>query len=128
MPPTSHVLICDDSELIRRMLGSILVRAGWQVATATHGAEALDAVTECKPDLILLDVNLPGALDGLAVATALRAMPDLVKVPIIFVSGNPLQPGDYAHLLPASSLGKPFAPDALLRLIEEQVSATSDPQ
>lgn len=80
-----YVLIVDDDYAIRRLLQVRLAAEGFKVATAEDGQEALLAVEECVPDLILLDGMLPG-MPGSQVARELRRRRATTHVPILMVS------------------------------------------
>jgi two-component system, OmpR family, response regulator MprA len=67
-----HVLVVDDDALVRRMLARSLVAEGFNVEQAPDGGAALAAVERSAPDLVVLDVTMPG-IDGLAVCRRLRA-------------------------------------------------------
>ena len=77
-----RVLVVDDEQHIRRAVGRALGARGYQVETATDGQEALSTAAVTQPDLVVLDLNLPG-LDGLAVCRQLR---DQSAVPILVLS------------------------------------------
>jgi two-component system KDP operon response regulator KdpE len=77
-----RVLVVDDEQHIRRAVGRALAARGYQVETATDGQEALSTAAVTQPDLVVLDLNLPG-LDGLAVCRLLR---DQSAVPILVLS------------------------------------------
>jgi DNA-binding response OmpR family regulator len=78
----NHILVCDDEEDIREMFAEYLARRGYRISTA-DGAEALrEAVAGDRPDLILLDVNMPGE-DGLSVLKSLQVEP---RVPVIMLT------------------------------------------
>ena len=77
-----RVLVVDDEQHIRRAVGRALAARGYQVKTATAGQEALSTAAATQPDLVVLDLNLPG-LDGLAVCRQLR---DQSAVPILVLS------------------------------------------
>src|SRR4051812_29475521 len=86
------ILIVDDTESSRELLGRFLRKQGYQTASASNGAEALTSVTSPgspPPDLILLDIMMP-IMDGLQFLTQLRADPDSVRstVPVIVVSAS----------------------------------------
>ena len=66
MPPAANILAVDDEPALTDLIHYHLVRAGHQVVTAANGWEALDAVRQQRPDLILLDLMLPD-LDGFGV-------------------------------------------------------------
>jgi two-component system KDP operon response regulator KdpE len=106
------ILLADDDRQILGALRIILSAHGYDVVTAGDGKQALDAVMTEHPDLILLDLGMPG-LDGLAVIEAIRGWS---TVPILVVSGR----ADSSEKVHALDLGaddyvtKPFATDELL--------------
>src|SRR5450631_4920249 len=81
------ILIVDDERANRRLLQVLLRPKGYVTRTATDGKEALASLADDPPDLILLDVMMPG-LDGRAVARAVKANPATSKVPIIMVTAQ----------------------------------------
>ena len=85
MKHASTVLIVDDQPLERKKLKSLLTGQGYNLAFASNGVEALAKATELVPDLILLDVMMPG-MDGFEVCQRLRVDPLLAEVPIIVVT------------------------------------------
>ena len=81
----NYILIVDDTETNLRVLGSLLRAEGWSVAAATDGAQALALIARRRPDLLLLDVMMPG-LDGFEVCRRLRADPATRDLPILFIT------------------------------------------
>ena len=81
----STVLVVDDDEFIRDLVSSALRIAGFTAATAAGGLEALDTVQRDRPDLIVLDVGLPG-IDGFEVCRRLRDAGEMV--PVIFLTAR----------------------------------------
>lgn len=81
------VLIVDDSPTERYYLTDILVRNGFTVTTAENGEEALAKIRTDKPELILMDVVMPGA-NGFQVTRAIARDPELADVPIIICSSK----------------------------------------
>ncbi len=81
------VLIVDDEQLNRRLLEALLGPEGYDTRTAASGKEALDSIVQDPPDLILLDVMMPG-LDGRQVASLLKADPATRNIPIIMVTAQ----------------------------------------
>jgi CheY-like chemotaxis protein len=79
------VCIIDDNEDIREIYGMKFQREGFVVMKAKDGAEGLRLVKEKKPDIILLDIQMP-VLDGLGVLDALKADEELAKIPVIILS------------------------------------------
>ena len=113
---TKHILVVDDDALLRRSLSLQLEQAGYQASTAATAEDALALARRERPDLVLLDVGLPG-MDGLE---ALQHFQQGVGVPVIFVTarrreldtilGLELGADDY--------ITKPFNPDVLLARVK----------
>src|SRR5574337_43064 len=82
----AHILIIDDDALTRTLAGEALREAGFNVVEAESGEAGLAAFEAQRPDLVLLDVVMPG-LDGFEVCRRLRAHPRLGHVPIIMLTG-----------------------------------------
>ena len=111
-----HILVVDDDALMRRSTGLQLEQAGYRASTAGSGEDALALARRDPPDLILLDIGLPG-MDGLE---ALRRFKQQAATPVIFVSarrreldtilGLELGADDY--------ITKPFNPDVLLARVK----------
>ena len=108
------VLIADDEPNIRRMVGALLTAEGYEVTEAESGADALAKTKEGEPDIALLDLMMPGALDGMATLAKLReAAPDL---PVIMMSGR----AGLADAVSATKLGafnfleKPLTPEGVI--------------
>lgn len=81
------VLVVDDEESVRKSLSYILEGRGFIVKEAENGQEALEKVTQDKPDIIILDVTMP-QMDGLKACRQLRKNPDTQRIPIIFLSAQ----------------------------------------
>jgi CheY-like chemotaxis protein len=80
------ILIVDDNELVRRALGAQLRSVGYRVAFAADAIGAVAAARKEEPDLILLDLGLPGG-NGVVVLERLRALPHLSGIPVIVLTG-----------------------------------------
>lgn len=121
------ILVVDDDPDIAKFIEVTLVMAGYDVALAYDGREALEAVTERRPDLVLLDVMLP-TIDGFEVAHELRRQARLTGMAIIIVSARGL-PEDRLRGL---TLGvddyivKPFEPDILLARVRAALRRLHD--
>ena len=87
MEHPGRVLVVDDSPANCRLLSAILESRGYDVVTAAGGAEALDAVGRDRPDLVLLDINMP-EVDGYEVCRRLRADPSTSFLPIVMVTST----------------------------------------
>ncbi|HMQ50910.1 MAG TPA: PAS domain S-box protein [Anaerolineae bacterium] len=82
----AKILVVDDQPSSLNLLGDLLTEAGYEVQFAFNGSDALGLVVTHRPDLILLDVLMPG-LDGYEVCRRLKADPDTRHIPVIFISG-----------------------------------------
>jgi CheY-like chemotaxis protein len=80
-----QVLVVDDNPLSRKLLNDILSAEGYRVRNAASGCEALSAIAEERPDLILLDIMMPG-MDGFEVVRRLRADKTTHTPPIVMVT------------------------------------------
>lgn len=81
------VLVVDDDEVITTALKIHLGAAGYDVSSAPDGISALKAVHEKRPDVILLDIRMPG-MDGFEVNRRLKAVPELRDIPVIILSAH----------------------------------------
>ena len=81
------VLVVDDEEEIRNVLRLMLTRAGYEVREAEDGETALDRIQDDAPDLILLDVLMPG-MDGFEVCRRVRADSEAAHIPILMLSAR----------------------------------------
>ena len=85
--PKQHVLIVDDDPANISLLSKLLEMSGYGIYSALNGEQALKIATEKIPDLILLDVMMPGA-DGYETCAELKANPKTKNIPVIFISGT----------------------------------------
>ncbi len=86
MPTTSTILIVDDTPTNIQVLFDLLDKSGYQVAIAKSGEAALKCLQRNTPDLILLDVMMPGGMDGFETCRQIKALPGTGDVPIIFMT------------------------------------------
>ena len=86
----ARILVVDDDALTCRSVRAMLERGYYQVETASNGAEALELLESYKPDLVLLDIQMP-VMDGLEACSRIRARPGGDLVPIIFLTGDERQ-------------------------------------
>src|SRR5215469_10469256 len=113
----AHILIVDDDPRITDLLRRVLAYEGYSITVAASGTEALNRALERPPDLVVLDIMLPG-LDGLEVARRLRAAGDTVPILMLTardtvadrVKGLEIGADDY--------LVKPFAPEELVARVK----------
>ncbi|HWS34441.1 MAG TPA: response regulator [Actinoplanes sp.] len=121
-PPT--VLIADDDGDVRDIVAVKLEAAGYRILEADNGRTAMSLAVHERPQLILLDVSMPG-LDGIGFCYELHSSPQTAHIPVIIVSGRG-EPADVAlgHMVGAEDyLAKPFSPAELLRRVQRLVPA-----
>jgi len=109
-----HILCIEDNAENRLLVRRILEAEGYAVSEARDGPSGLETAAETKPDLILLDINLP-EIDGYDLARRFRNTPGLQQVPILAVTANVMQ-GDRERTLEAGCDGyiqKPIDVDRL---------------
>jgi len=114
------ILVVEDQPDNRQILRDLLGNAGYDLVEAENGVEALAAVAKRRPDLILMDIQLP-ILDGYEATRRIRSDTDLQSVPILAVTSYALA-GDDAKALAAGCNGyvtKPYSPRKLLAKIRE---------
>ena len=121
------ILVVDDDAPIRRMLDRTLSAEGYAVESVVEGADALAAVEQSTPDLIVLDVGLPG-LDGLAVCRRLRAKG--LATPVLLLTARDAVPDRVAGLDAGADdyLVKPFATDELLARVRALLRRGKEPE
>ena len=113
------ILIVEDDEDIQQLVGYNLIKAGFQVEYADSGEEALGKIKKQYPDLILLDIMLPG-MDGIEVCKVLRTENETAEIPIIMLTAK----GEETDIVEGFELGaddyitKPFSPKILLSRIK----------
>lgn len=110
----SRVLVVEDDAQLRRIVTSNLTARGHEVRQASDASEALLALAQEKPDLLILDINLPDRTGW----DVLREsnLPDDVRV--LMLTAVPVSPRRLAEFRPVAYLPKPFPLEALLRLAE----------
>ncbi|PYO37256.1 MAG: hypothetical protein DMD74_01455 [Gemmatimonadetes bacterium] len=117
--PAKKVLLVDDEDSLRKVMKELLEREGYEVAEARDGVQALDQVDRMGPDIIVLDLNLPG-LDGYGVLSHLRSRPATAGIPVIVLTAK----GDEDNEVRVFELGaddfltKPFRARALSARLE----------
>ena len=117
---SARILVIEDQEDNRRILRDLLTSAGYEMIEAATGEEGVAAAETHRPDLILMDIQLPG-LDGYEAARRIKANSALRHIPIIAVTSYALS-GDDVKALEAGCdayVTKPFSPRALLAKIRE---------
>ena len=117
---TKRILIIEDEEDNRAIMRDLLITAGYNLIEAVDGEEGVKLAQRERPDLILMDIQLP-ILDGYEATRRIRASAELKSVPIIAVTSYALR-GDDAKARAAgcdSYVAKPFSPRELLAKVRE---------
>ncbi|HEX5580616.1 MAG TPA: ATPase, T2SS/T4P/T4SS family, partial [Gemmatimonadaceae bacterium] len=119
------VLLVEDEDPLRGVLGDLLGREGYVVLEAADGVEALELVDRAAPDLVVLDLTLP-RLDGYAVLSRLRTRRDTREVPVIVLTAREDEDAEVRvfELGAVDFLSKPFRPRALMARIRAQLRRT----
>jgi DNA-binding response OmpR family regulator len=120
-----RVLVVDDETEMVNMIRERLTMAGYEIMTATSGAEALVLAHRNKPDLILMDVSMPD-FTGVNVLQQVRAKDHTKKIPIIFMSGLIVEEiEDRCHdagIMDFQMVTKPINFEELLRMMKSALS------
>jgi len=131
------ILIVDDDTVFLKALTLKLESQGYAVATAVDGADALRALRDENPDLVLLDIHFPPDIahgggvpwNGFLLMRWLRGIEKLGKVPILFITGD--DPGDYRERARACGAAGLFhksqEPEVLISMIERALNGTASP-
>jgi len=117
---TKRVLVIEDTLDNRQIIRDLLVNSGYEVIEANDGGAGVAKAAEVRPDLILMDIQLP-VLDGYEATRRIKANPDLKDIPIIAVTSYALS-GDEAKTKAAGCDGyvaKPFSPRELLAMVKK---------
>ncbi len=123
---SARILLIEDNPQNRYLVTFLLAARGHQVLTAETGPQGLAAAATARPDLILLDIQLP-VMDGHAVARALKSDPALRSIPVIAVTSYAMV-GDREACLEAGAEGyieKPINPETFVAEIERFLTTTS---
>lgn len=118
MPP--RVLICDNEEVLRTLVRGALAIGDYEIVEARDGDESVELARACEPDLIVLDMMMPGRT-GVEVLRELRAEERFADTPVIMLTAR-AQTADREAAVEAGAshfLPKPFSPLALANLVDE---------
>ncbi len=111
------VLIADDKEAGRELVRTVIENTGYTVVEAVDGPDALRCARELSPDLIILDIHMPG-LDGFGVITELRRDPQFATTPVMALTASAMQ-GDRERAIKAGFTGYVTKPIHLAALRAE---------
>ncbi len=121
----ARILIADDEEDIRNLISFTLGFAGHEVTSTANGEQAVQAILESKPDLVLLDVRMP-RMSGYEACAIIKNNPQTRDIPVVFLSAKGqeneiqtgLEKGAQAYIL------KPFSPGDLIEKINQILEKT----
>ncbi len=119
LPPQKTVMLIDDSRTVRNLMALILHRQGYRIVMFESAMEALSALHRFTPDLIFLDVTLPG-MDGLDVCKIIKENTATRHIPVVMLSGNnEIFDKVMGRLAGASDyITKPFEPNTIIQCLE----------
>jgi len=116
------ILVIEDNEQNLYLVRFILERSDYEVFAATDGLTGIELASRLKPDLILLDIQLPG-MDGYTVARSLRKNPDFADTPIVAVTSYAM-PGDREKTIESGCsdyIEKPIDPDTFVARVKKHL-------
>lgn len=117
------IIVVDDNPVVVKLIASMLEREGFTVRTATSGQGLLDLLATMHPDLILLDIDMPG-ISGIETCRRIKADPQVREIPILFVTAN----NDKAHVIAGFAAGaqdyivKPSTKEELLARVRTHLA------
>lgn len=118
-----RILVVDDMPYLRDVQVLLLSDAGYATTALGSAREALERLPDLAPDLILLDVSMPG-MDGRQFLARLRATPEWQRLPVILTTGRSVD--DVARENRCDVLPKPFSEAALLDLVQRLIGTASN--
>jgi CheY-like chemotaxis protein len=131
IPLARKILLADDSVTAQNMGRKILADAGYEVIAVNNGSAALKKIAELKPDLVILDVYMPG-YSGLEVCQRLKESPETARIPVLLTVGKlePFKPEEAQRVRAEGFIVKPFEASELLGTLsklEDKVVPRSEP-
>lgn len=115
------ILVVDDDVPILVLMKNLLREFGFDTATAASGQQAVEEARKQPPSLILLDKNMPG-MSGDEVLRALRAEGSIEGIPVLILSGEPVDPNELQRLGATAAILKPFDVPKLIETIRTHVA------
>lgn len=121
-----NILVIEDERLNIKLIRDILTHRGDTVFAACNGREGVDLAVELKPDLILMDIQMP-VMDGMKATRLIKSDPAIRHIPIVALTGNAMD-GDEKQMREAGCdgyLSKPFRIKELLQVIDSFLQLSS---
>ncbi|MEC7583609.1 MAG: response regulator [Planctomycetota bacterium] len=121
-----NILIIEDEKLIIVSTQMVLEAAGFTVDSATNGEDGIAKARSMEPDLILLDIMMPG-IDGWETLTRLKRDPETASIPVVIFTAREHSRGHQksTEMGAADYFRKPFEPDELIELVEKHAAQQS---
>ena len=118
-----HILVAEDEEDIAELVAFNLERQGWKTTLAHHGTQALELIRTQLPDLVILDIMMPG-MDGLSIFRSMKEAPITASIPTLFLTAKAQMEDKLAGLeLGADDyVTKPFSPKELVLRVRNILS------
>lgn len=123
MPTSKTIFHVEDNPDNRLLVRRLLMAYGYQVQEAENASQALEALKTLRPDLILMDINMPD-MDGYTLTIQIKSNPDLMNVPVIAITANAMK-GDRERTLDAGCDGyieKPIDVDKFIEQVERFIA------
>lgn len=114
------ILVVDDDAPILLLMRNLLREFGFEPVAAGSGAQALEEAQRRTPDLVLLDRNMPG-MSGDEVLAAMRNDGALASIPVLMLTGEPMEPDEIARVGATAAVLKPFDVSALVTMIRTHI-------
>jgi len=120
------ILVVDDNADIRLLVSLTLENEHVRIVEASTAADAIARCAELKPDLIIMDVNMPGGMNGIEAARVITSNPLTANCPIIMLSGvsNPSIQSKALEAGASTFLKKPFSPLELIETVEDTIAGS----
>lgn len=117
--PSRKILIVDDEKEIRELVRETVMIDDFEILEADTGDTAYDMILKEPPDLIILDVKMPGKMDGVSLTQKIKADPNMRNIPVILLTAVPVDLEQDSRLNPDAIFYKPFSPMDLLDRISD---------
>lgn len=119
----ARIIIADDDEIVGEIARDALIAAGHGAGLVADGAQALQVIKARRPDLVILDCNMPG-LSGVLLVQELRKINDFVDLPVMMLTGRRSKSDEeLARFAGANEyMKKPFDPDELVFRVEQMLA------
>ena len=120
----ARIIIAEDDDVVGEIARNALIEAGHGVGVIADGAEALKVIRAKKPDMVILDCNLP-ELSGLLILRDMRNSLDLCDIPVLMLTGRTSRMDEQLALYEGANdyMKKPFDPEELKFRVEEMLTA-----